>query len=116
MSNLQFMIYGMPFALAAAVAFVLGAACWLLELLAGRGIGVYLGYAAILAVILYTGRIIYGDVMECSGAFGRQIFLCEWSIVSRVLAFFLTVVTVPTLVLSEIKLRRWSRHRALLTH
>jgi hypothetical protein len=118
MSNLYLMVYGMPLALAVAVALVLGSLCWLLELFARRGVGVYLGYAATFVVTLCTARIIYGEVTECSGAFGRPVLFpqCEWSIVSRVLAVFLTVITTPLLVLSEIKLRRWSLNRAPLTN
>lgn len=118
MSNLYLLIYGMPFALAISAAIVLGSVCWLLELVLGRGFGVYAGYAAILLVVFYIARIVYPDVMECSGAFGREVRLspCEWAIVSRVLAVFLAVATVPMLVLSEIKLRRWSLRRVPLTH
>ena len=118
MSNLYLMVYGMPLALAVAVALAAGSLCWLLELLARRSVGVYLGYAAISIVIFYTARIIYGEIMECSGAFGRPVLFpqCEWSIVSRLLAVFLMMITTPLLILSEIKLRRWSLNRVPLTY
>jgi hypothetical protein len=118
MSNFYLTMYGMPFALSVAVALVLGALCWLGELPVRRRIGVYAGYTAMLVVAAYTGRVIYGDVTECSGIFGWPVLFpqCEWSIVSRLLAVFLIVVTMPLLLLSEIKLGRWSQNRAQPTH
>jgi NhaP-type Na+/H+ and K+/H+ antiporter len=99
------------------VALVLGALCWLVELLVGRRIGSYAGYVAMFAVALVILRFAYIDFIECSGVFGPS--LCElhgWHIMIRSFYASLALITIPLLILSEIKLRRWSLNRALPTH
>jgi hypothetical protein len=118
MSNLYLMVYGVPLALSVAVALVLCVLCWVLEWLVGRSIGVYAGYAAMLAVSAKILHLVYLQIIECSGIFGWPVPLapCEWSILSKMLAVFLTIVAMPLLIFSEIKLRRWSLNRAQPTH
>lgn len=118
MSNLYLMVYGVPFALSVAVALVLCTLCWLLEWQVGRRIGVYAGYAAMFALSLKILHLTYLEITECSGVLGWPVLFpqCEWSIASKLLAAFLTIVAMPLLILSEIKLRRWSLNRAQLTH
>jgi len=118
MTNLYLIIYGVPFALSVAVALLLCTFCWLLEWQIGRRTGVYAGYAAMLAVALEISYLSYLEITQCSGAFGWRVLFpqCEWSIVSKMLAGFLTIVAMPSLILSEIKLRRWSLHRAQPIH
>jgi hypothetical protein len=118
MSNLYLMVYGVPFALSVAVALVLATLCWLLEWQIGHRIGIYAGYASMLAVALKISHLTYLEITECSGVFGWPVLFpqCEWSIVSKLLAAFLTIVAMPLLIFSEIKLRRWSLNRAQPTH
>jgi hypothetical protein len=115
MNSFYLLAFGMPFTLAIFTAVTLCSVCWLLESVIGRGIGLYAGHLAIVLVLFCIARIVYADITQCSGAFGREILLahCEWSPVLRVLVAFLIIVTVPILALSEIMLRRWSRNRAL---
>ena len=112
------MVYGVPLALSVAVALVLSSLCWVLEWQVGRRIGVFAGYAALLAVSLKILHLTYVEVVDCSGIFGWPVLFpqCEWSVVSKLLAAFLTIVAMPLLLLSEIKLRRWSLNRAQPIH
>jgi hypothetical protein len=118
MNDFYWMVYGIPFVSSIAVALVFCAWCWLLEWLLGRRIGVYAGYAGILMVCVVILHLIYFHIAECSGIFGWPVLLapCESSTVTKSLAAFLTIAAMPLLILSEIRLRRWSLNRARHTH
>jgi hypothetical protein len=118
MNNVYLLVYGIPSAMSVAAALLLSALCWLVEMLVRRRIGVYAGYAAIWAAILLTFRLLYGNVADCSGVFGWPFLFpqCEWSSVTWSLAVFLTIITVPLLVVSEVKLSRWSLNRGTSAH
>src|SRR6266481_1638134 len=115
MSDFYLNVYGEALALAVIAASVLSALCWLIEMTVGRQIGVYAGYAAALAVVLMIVRSIYAS-LECYGASGSWCNPHDWLAYDRALAAALTLVSMPLLIVTEMKLRRWSRNRALPTH
>jgi hypothetical protein len=101
--------------LAVIAASVLSAVCWLTEMTLGRQIGVYAGYVAAPVVVLMIAREIHAS-LECYGVSGSWCNPHDWLAYDRALAAALTFVTMPLLIVSETKLRRWSRNRALPTH
>lgn len=93
------------------IALILGALCWIIELAVRRKIGFYAGFLAIFAVIYVIQHFAYLDFIEAHLGDPHG-----WRVADRIFYGALTVITIPLLILSEIKLRRWSRKRVLLTH
>jgi hypothetical protein len=97
------------------VALVLGALCWLVEFVARHKIGFYAGYVAVFLVAIVVLRFAYIDLKDCSSAFGSPSPWCDihgWYTKDRLFYFSLMLITIPLLIFSEIKLRRWSLNRA----
>ena len=115
MSHFYLNVWGEAIMLAVFAASVLSALCWLIEMTVGRQIGVYAGYAAALVVVLMIAREIYAS-LECYGTSGSWCNPHDWLAYDRAAATALTFVTMPLLIVSEMKLRGWSRNRALPTH
>ncbi len=115
MSDFYLNVCGEVLTLAVIAASVLSALCWLIEMAVGRQIGVYAGYAAALVIVVMIAREIHAS-LECYVASGSWCNPHDWLAYDRALAAALTLVTMPLLIVSETKLRRWSRNRALPTH
>ena len=96
-----------------AIALILGALCWLIELVARHRIGFYAGFLAIFAVVYVIQHFAYFDFIESYVGLGDPH---GWRIMNRFFYLSLAFITIPLLILSEIKLRRWSLNRALPTH
>jgi hypothetical protein len=92
---------------------VLGGLSWLAERLARRRIGFYAGFVGILAVAYLSLRFAYWDVRESLASLPDWH---GWRTDTRIFYVSQLFITIPLLVLSEIKLLRWSRNRALLSH
>jgi hypothetical protein len=115
MSDFYLNVCGEALTLAVIAASISIALCWLIEMRVGHQIGVYAGYAVALVVVLMIAREIYAS-LECYGVSGPWCNPHDWLAYDCALAAALTLVTMPLLIVSETKLRRWSRNRALPTH
>ena len=98
-------------ATALGLAALLSAIVWGVELVLGRRIGLYLSYAMLLFVVLFTAYGAYGDLKFCALAERPTLQDCEWSVLLRLFFFCLTLLTIPSLVLSAIILKKWTNTR-----
>jgi hypothetical protein len=107
-------IYVMLLGFALLPTVVVAGICWLVEAVLGRRIGVGLGYVTIFAVLLMVARIAYVEIAECTSLFGATDMWprCEWSPLVRIFTIFVAIVSMPLLIVSEIKLSKWSKNRA----
>jgi ABC-type branched-subunit amino acid transport system permease subunit len=96
----QFALY----AVAAAVAVSL--ISWAVEFLLRRHVGVYLAWGLILATTTFTALTCYNAYTRCR----NEITLsnCEWNPLIYLMALNLMLLTIPLLVFSTIKLKKWS--------
>ena len=92
------------------LAILLSVSSWAVEWLLGHRIGVFLSYAMIAAVISLIGFRLFELLTPCD--FSDPMRLCEGSPVYPLLLASLVLVTVPSLVLSTMVLKKWSDARA----
>jgi amino acid permease len=92
---------------------VFGGLSWLVERLARRRIGFYVGFVGIVAVAYFSLLSAYWDVRDSLAGLPDWH---GWGTDMRIFYVAQLSITIPLLILSEIKLLRWSRNRALLTH
>jgi hypothetical protein len=104
-------VWGEALTLAVLVAVIFSGSCWLIEAAVGRHVGVYVGYAAMAAVMLLVVHEVHAS-LACRGASSSWCNPHDWLAYNRAHAATLTLIAMPLLVISEIKLRRWSRNRA----
>jgi H+/Cl- antiporter ClcA len=97
--------------LALALAALLGATFWAVEIMFGRRIGVYLSYATILIVASFAAWLVYDLSRPCEFVEERPRHSCEWSVLYFLLLASLVLLTIPLLVLSTTMLKKWSDPR-----
>jgi H+/Cl- antiporter ClcA len=97
--------------LALALAALLGATCWAVEIVFGRRIGVHLSYATILIVASFAAWLVYDLSRPCEFAEVPPRHPCEWSVLYFLLLASLVLLTIPSLVLSTTMLKKWSEPR-----
>jgi hypothetical protein len=115
MDSFYLNVWGQALTLATLVTVIFGGSCWLIEAVVGRRVGVYVGYAAIAAVMIVFAHEVRAS-LECLGASSSWCNPHDWLAYNRANAAALALITIPLLAISEIKLRRWSLNRAPLTH
>jgi H+/Cl- antiporter ClcA len=92
-------------------ALLLSASLWTVEIVFGRRIGVYLSYATILIVASFAAWVAYDFLRPCESVEVTPRHSCEWSVLYFLLLGSLVLLTIPSLVLSTIRLRKWSHVR-----
>jgi len=119
MDSVELLIFvGMPLGFALALALIGAALSSIVEAVLRRRIGVYLGYVMMAAIAFLIARFAQSELMEC-GLFGRRGCSelsapncdCEFSLLFQLLIVFVTSVTMPLLLVSQIKLKKWSQSR-----
>jgi len=106
---------GLPLGFALALALMIAALSWTVEAVLRRRIGICLGYVAMFAVAVLIAGFAQSEIMEC-GLFGgrgcSELSLpncdCEFSPLLQLQIIFLTFVTMPLLLVSQMKLKKWS--------
>jgi H+/Cl- antiporter ClcA len=92
-------------------AILLSAALWAIEIVFGRRIGVYLSYATILTVASFAVWLVYDLLRPCEFVEVPPRHPCEWRFLYFILLGSLILLTIPSLVLSTMRLRKWSDTR-----
>jgi hypothetical protein len=93
------------------VAVTLTVLMWTVEAFFGRRVGVYLGCATILVVGPLTAYLAYAELMLCHIGESPPFPQCEWHPFVDIFIGCLALLTVPTLVVSTIVLKKWSDAR-----
>jgi hypothetical protein len=107
---------GMPLGFVLALAPIIAALSWPVEAVLRRRIGVYFGYVVMFAVAYLIARFAQSEIMEC-GFGGNCSELsspncdCGFSLLFKLLIIFLAFVTMPLLLVSQMKLKKWSQSR-----
>jgi hypothetical protein len=107
----------MSLGFALVLALIVAGISWTVEAALRRRIGVYLGYVVMFAVAFLMARFAQSEIIEC-GLFGGKCSElsspncdCEFSPLFQLLIVFLTFVTMPLLLVSQMKLKKWSRRK-----
>ena len=93
------------------LATLLSAALWTVEIVFDRRIGVYLSYATMLIVASFAASLVYELLRPCDFDEVPPRHSCEWSVLYFLLLVSLVLLTMPSLGLSTIMLKKWSNTR-----
>jgi hypothetical protein len=93
------------------LALLLSMCFWACEKMFGRRVGVYLGYSTVLAVAAMAAYSAYAELTLCTFGAAAPFPECEWSSLLVIFTGCLMLVTVPSLILSMLMLKKWSDTR-----
>ena len=84
---------------------------WCVEIVLGRRMGVFLGYATIVLVASFVAYAIYAELKLCKFVDEPPFPQCEWSAPTLLLLVLSALKIIPFLVISTIVLKQWSDSR-----
>jgi hypothetical protein len=84
---------------------------WCVEIVLGRQIGVFLGWATVVLVASFVGYAIYAELKLCNFVEEPPFPQCEWSAPMLQLLAFSALKIIPFLVISTMLLKQWSDSR-----
>ncbi len=111
---------GLLLGFALALTLVVAALSWTVEAVLRHRIGFYLGYVVMVVLAFIIVGFAQSEIMEC-GLFKESpggcelsspnCYDCEFSLVFQLLSISFMFVTIPLLIVSQIKLKKWSQSR-----
>jgi hypothetical protein len=84
---------------------------WCVEIVLGRQVGVFLGYATVVLVASFVAYAIYAELKLCKFVEEPPFPQCEWSAPMLLLLVLSALKIMPFLVISTIVLKQWSDSR-----
>jgi hypothetical protein len=85
---------------------------WCVEIVLGRQIGVFLGYATVVLVASFVTYAIYAELKLCNFVEEPPFPQCEWSAPMLLLLVLSALKIIPFLVVSTVILKQWSHSRS----